>query len=227
MPEKEDVQYTRDDNTQCSDDPDDEREQHGEVDNSLLFVAIFDHSLNVHEELLESGAILRCMLANWKELSLHDGVQSHRVDRNTRALGDNNDKSTLELEINKEGNVVGTLLTFRQLGEDQETAPSSTAAGEPHTLPNGSHWFKIAFCHTAGAHDTECPNASIDQEDVGDDDGNGEDPLGDFERHLRLYLTGPLVKGKEVHGGEGIGGIDGARDEDEDPKPGVGEGCQA
>ena len=167
------------------------------------------------------------MLTNREKLGLHDGVQGHGVDRNTWSLSDNDDESALELEVDEESNVVGSLLTFRQLGEDQKTTPTSATAGESHTLPDSSHWLEVAFCHTAGAHDTECPDASVDQEDVGDNDGNGENPFGNFERYLRLYLTGPLVEGEEVHGGEGIGGVHGAGDEDEDPKPGVGEGCQA
>ena len=57
MPEEEEVQDTSDNETQRSDDPDDEREQHGEVDDCFLLVAGLDHELDVHEELLEVGAI--------------------------------------------------------------------------------------------------------------------------------------------------------------------------
>ena len=147
MPQKEDVEDTGDDDAQCGDDPDDKGEQHSEVDNSFLLVAGLDHSLDVHEKLLKSGAIFGGVLANRQELSLHDGVQSHGVDRNTRPLSNNDDESALELEVHEEGNVVGTLLTLRQLSKDEETAPSSSAAGKPHTLPDSGHGLKITFSH--------------------------------------------------------------------------------
>lgn len=167
------------------------------------------------------------MLADRQELSLHDSVQSHSVDCNAWALGDNDDQSALELEVDEESNVIGSLFTLGQLGEDQETTPSSATAGESHTLPDSGHWFEVAFCDAARSHDTECSDASVDQEDIGDDDGNSEDPFGDLERYLGLYLTGPLVEGEEIDGCESVGGVDGTGDENEDPEPGVGEGCQA
>ena len=64
-----------------------------------------------------------------KNLRLHDSVQCHGIDGDTWPLGDDDDERTLELEVNKECNVVGTLLTLRQLCEDQESSPSAAAAG--------------------------------------------------------------------------------------------------
>lgn len=162
------------------------------------------------------------MLTNWEQLGLHNSIQGHGIDRDAWALSDNDNKRTLELKVDEKSNVVGALLTLRQLSEDQEAAPPSATAGEPHTLPDSSHWLKIALCHTTGAHDPERSQESIGQEDVGDNDGNGKDPLGNLERYLRLYLTGPFIEGEEVDGGEGIGGVDGAGDENENPEPGVG-----
>lgn len=217
MPKEEDVEDAGDDDTERCNNPDDQGKQHSEVDDSLLLVACLDHSLDVQEELLKARAILRCVLTNREELSLHDSVQGHGVDCDTGALSNNDDESALELKVDEESNVVGPLLTFRQLSEDKESAPTAATAGEAHTLPDSSHWLQIAFRDTAGTHDTDCSNASVDQEYVGNNDRDGEDPFRDFERHLGLYLARPLVEGKEIDGGEGISGVDGAGDEDEDP----------
>ncbi len=43
----------------------------------------------------------------------------------------------------------------------------------------------------------------------------------------RTHLTGPLVEREKIDGGEGIGGVDSAGGEDEDPEPCVGKRRQA
>jgi hypothetical protein len=112
---------------------------------------------------------------------------------------------TLELEVHKEGNVVGTLLTLCQFSKDKETSPALARLGQTHTLPDGSQWLEVALCYTARAHDTDGPDSPIDEKDVGDDDGDGEDPFGDLKGHLWLHLTRPFVEGEQVDGGKGIG----------------------
>lgn len=164
------------------------------------------------------------MFANRKELGLHNSVQGHGVDGDTGALSDNDDERALKLEVDEKGNVIGTLLTLCQLSKDQKAAPSSAAVGQPHRLPDSSHWLEVAFCHAARAHDPESPHTSVAQENIRDDDSDGEDPLGNLERYLGLYLAGPLIEGEKVDGSEGIGGVNSAGDEGEDPEPGVGKG---
>lgn len=51
---KADIHQCSDDETQSSNDPDDQREQHGEVNDCFSLVALLDHDLDVDEELLEA-----------------------------------------------------------------------------------------------------------------------------------------------------------------------------
>lgn len=74
MPEEEDIEQGRYDETQGGNDPDDQREQHGEVDDALLLVAVINHGLDVDKELLEIGTILRRVVSPRYQLGLHDGI---------------------------------------------------------------------------------------------------------------------------------------------------------
>jgi hypothetical protein len=89
------------------------------------------------------------VVTGWDQLGLHDGVQSHSVDGCSGSLGNDDEKSALELEVYEERDVVGTLLTLGQLGEDQESPPTLSSLGDSHTLPDGSHRLEVAFRHTA------------------------------------------------------------------------------
>ena len=133
---------------------------------------------------------------------------------------------TFKLKVDKEGNVVDALPRLGQFGEDQEAAPSLAALGQPHALPDGRERLKVAFSDAAGSYDANCPDPAVYQEDIGDDDADGEDPLGHVKADLGPHLARPLVEGEEINGGEGVGGVDGARSEDEDPQPNVGKGGQ-
>ena len=167
------------------------------------------------------------MLADGQEVRLHDGVQSHGVEGNARSLCNNDEQGALELEVDKKGDVVGTLLTLGQLGKDQKTTPALASLGNAHTLQYSSQWLKVALRDTSCAHNAQSPDPSIYEKDIGDDDGNGEDPFGHVEGYGRLDLARPFVKSKEIDGSEGVGGIDGTRDEDENPQPGVRERREA
>jgi len=163
------------------------------------------------------------MVADWEELSLHDGVQSHGIDGNARTLRNDNEESALKLEVDEEGNVVGALLTLSELCEYEKSSPTLTALGDAHTLHDGGKWFEVAFCHAARLDNPQGTKPAVEQKHVGDNDGDGEDPFGNLEWDLGLDLARPIVEGEQVHCGEGVGGIDGARDEDEDPEPGIGQ----
>jgi hypothetical protein len=125
-------------------------------------------------------------------------------------LGDDYKQSALELKVYKESNVVGTLLTLGQLCKDQETAPALASLGDAHTLEYGSQWLEVAFRDTSCPHDTQSSDPSVGEKDIGDDNGDGEDPFGNVKRHGRLDLARPFVKSKEVDGGEGVGSVNGA-----------------
>jgi hypothetical protein len=142
-------------------------------------------------------------------------------------LSDNDEQSALELEVDKERDVVGALFTLGQLGKDEKASPSLAGLGDAHTLPDGSHGFKVAFRHTARLDDTYGAVVAVQQEYVGDDDGYSEDPLGNIKRNGGLDLVGPVVECKQIDGGESISDVDGTRDDDEDPQPDVGEGREA
>ena len=52
---------------------------------------------------------------------------------------------TFELEVDKERNVIDTLLTSRQFGEDQKSLPSLATLCDAHTLDDGGERLKIAL----------------------------------------------------------------------------------
>lgn len=134
---------------------------------------------------------------------------------------------TLELKVDKERQVINTLTASRQFGKDQESAPALTLICHAHTLPDDSERLKVALGDATRPNGTQSPDPSVEEEDVGHNDGDGEDPFDDVEADNRLDLTGPLIKGKEVDGREGIGSVDGDREDDENPQPAVGDGRKA
>jgi hypothetical protein len=69
--------------------------------------------------------------------------------------------STFELEIDKKGNVIDTLLTSRQFSKDQESFPSLATLCDAHTLDDGSERLKIALRHASRSDDLNCPDPSI------------------------------------------------------------------
>lgn len=96
-----------------------------------------------------------------------------------------------------------------------------TFLGQSHTLEDGSKRLEIALGNAARAHDADCANPSVDQEGVGDDNADGEDPLGDVEIDFGLDLTRPFVEGEEIDSCKGIGSVDGTRHNDQDPQPDI------
>lgn len=139
---------------------------------------------------------------------------------------DNDEQCALELEVDEEGNVVGTLFAPRQLSKDEEAPPALSLFCDSHTLTDGGKWFEVAFRHTAGPEDTQGAEPAVQEKDIGYDDGDGKDPFGYLKRDLGLDLTRPVIEGEQVHCGEGIGGVNSTRDNDEDPQPGIGEWCK-
>lgn len=164
------------------------------------------------------------MIAHREQLRLHDSIQGHAVNSNSWPLSDDDEKRALELEVNEERDVIGTLFTLGQFSEDQEAPPTLSTASDSHTLQDGGKRFEIAFGDAAGAHDPQGHDPAIEEKDIRNDDSDGEDPFGNLEGNLGLDLTRPLVEGEEIDGSESIGGVDGARDDDEDPQPNIGKG---
>lgn len=228
MPEEEYVEKDGEEERQEGNDPDDQGEQHGEVDDRLLPVSLLDHGFDVEEKLGDGRFSLgRCMVSFGYEPGLYNSPQRQGVDNDAWALCQDNDQSTFELEVDEKGNVVDALSALGQFSKDQEAAPSLAAFGQSQTLEDGGQRFKIALGDAARAYDAECANPSVGQEDVGDDDADGENPLCDVEIDFGFDLARPFVEGEEIDGGKGVGSVDGARDDDEDPQPNVGKGCEA
>lgn len=154
------------------------------------------------------------MIAYGKKLCLHDGVKSHGIDGDSRTLSDYDEEGALELKVDENSNVVGTLLGLGQFSKDQEASPTLTALCHTHTLPDSGKRLEIAFCHATGSHHAQGHDPSVQEEDVGNDDGNGKDPFGDLKGNLGLDLAGPFVEGQKIDGSKGIGGVNCARDND-------------
>lgn len=161
------------------------------------------------------------MRGPWARMTMRAPMEGQRGP----VVGERN--GTFELEVDKEGNIIDALAALGQLGEDQEASPSLTRFSQSHTLEDGSQRLEVAFGHATGAQDADGANPSVCEEDVRDDDADGEDPLCDVEVDLWLHLARPLVEGEQVDGGKGISGVDGARDDDENPQPDVREGRKA
>jgi hypothetical protein len=95
VPEEEDVEDDGEEQCEGADDPDDEGEQHSEVDDGLLLVASLDERVNVHEELLERGSVVcSSVIADGNELGLHDSPKRHGIDSSSRALRDDEEEGT-------------------------------------------------------------------------------------------------------------------------------------
>ena len=68
---------------------------------------------------------------------------------------------TFELEVDKERNVIDTLLTSRQFGEDEKPLPSLATLCDAHTLDDGGERFEVALRHAARSDDLDCPEPSV------------------------------------------------------------------
>lgn len=101
------------------------------------------------------------MVASGNNLGLHNGVQSHGIDGDTGTLGDNDEQGALELEVNKEGNVVDAFFTLGQLRKDEETAPTLAGGSYAHTLPDGGQRLEVALSDASGAHDAHSPDPTV------------------------------------------------------------------
>jgi hypothetical protein len=134
---------------------------------------------------------------------------------------------TLELEVDEKRNIINTLAASRQFSKDEEPAPPLPILAEAHTLEDGSQRLEVAFGDAARADDAPCSDPPVYEEDIGDDDADGEDPLGDSEADFGFDLARPFIESKEINGGEGVGGVDGDGHEDKEPQPDIREGRKA
>jgi hypothetical protein len=95
VPQEEDIEDNGEEERDGRDGPDDEGEQHGEVDDRLLLVAGLGHGLDVLEELDERALVFRGgMVTDRNELGLHDGPQGEGVDDHARSLSDYDKEGT-------------------------------------------------------------------------------------------------------------------------------------
>lgn len=77
MPEKKDVEQDGKEERQEGNNPDEQGEQHGEVDDCLLFVSLLHHGFDVEEELRDGGFALGCSVFSLGyDLGFHDSPKS-------------------------------------------------------------------------------------------------------------------------------------------------------
>lgn len=82
----------------------------------------------------------------------------------------------MQVEICKNGNILGALLALCQFGKDQETAVA-LAIAHTNGLPSDSQVVKIAFGNVATPHDANGTDGFKSEVDKGQQDAHAEDPF--------------------------------------------------
>lgn len=133
----------------------------------------------------------------------------------------------MEREEREQCYVFRTLLTLRQLCEDQEASPSSALLSHANALQSNSQTIQITLCNGTALHDSRCTHIFVAKIDPRRNDRAREDPFRDIERDIRLYLSRPSIESEEVDGRESIDAIDGNGDGEGDPEISVCKRCPA
>lgn len=210
-------------------DPNHQSEQHTEQDHGLEIIFLCEN-LHVVEELqdLRGSVVFRCIFAAWDKVGLHDRPQRDRIEDLAGPIGEDGVHPELEGEVGVKRDILGSFLTFGQLGKDKEAFPPTTFPSEDsETLDTNGKRVQVASCDTARAHRTNRKHPSVNQESEGHENTDGENPTRDSERDGGLHATAPAREGEQVDSGKGIGSIDGKRDKQKHPEEEVGEGCPA
>jgi hypothetical protein len=115
----------------------------------------------------------------------------------------------LEAEKGEQSNVLSSLFTLGQLGENEETLPTLPAP-QPNTLETRSQAVEEAFGDATAAHDGDGAEELVCQVGTGEKDTDGEDPFRNVEGDQlgRLDLGRPLVEGEKLVGCENVDGVD-------------------
>lgn len=213
MPEEGEVEDGRCNQTQGAEDPDDQGEQHAEVDDGLSLIFV-PQCANVDEELLKGRVIGICSGHN---VGSEHGIQCHGIDTNTRPLGENDADGGLEGKVDEEGDVVGALSALSQGIEDEEALEAASA----HALHIDSQRVQKALCHASSSQDAYGSDPFIEAQGPRQANTDGEDPLAVFQVQSRLDLTAPAIKGKQIDSSEGVDSVDGNPNQSHKPEPDV------
>jgi hypothetical protein len=112
------------------------------------------------------------------------------------------------LEIDKDSNPSGLLLTFSQFTENQKPFITS---GDPEGLPRYGKRVEIIIGDAVSFHDANSTDPFVKEKSPREQDTATENPFLDIKVDFGLNLTGPFVEGKQVDGGKGIKSVDGDR----------------
>lgn len=129
----------------------------------------------------------------------------------------------MKVKVAEKSNVLGSLFTLGQGGENQESLPSFPAKNA-QTLEFRGQVIKEGFGDTSASHSPVGTNVLVDEVDSGEDDADGENPLCYVGRNERLGLNlgrPLLLEGQELNHGKNVDNVNGARDTDGNPKVGV------
>lgn len=127
-----------------------------------------------------------------------------------------------------QSHIFGAFLTLCQFGENEESFPSATLAGEDaKALHAHCKRVQVASSDTAGTDRANGENPTVHEECERGENAGGEDPSRDFEWNGRFNAARPTREGQQVDCGEGVDTIDGKRDKQEHPEEEIGESFPA
>jgi hypothetical protein len=209
VPEEDNIKDSGDDQAQSTENPDDEGEQHTAV-NDTLHAILVEECSDVDPKLLKTGMVGGL---GRDDVSGEDGVQGHGVDALARTFGEDDAKGGFEGEVDEKGDIIGTLFTLGELGEDQEAPPTLIS----HTLDVDGQWVEEVISDSAPSDDADGANPFVEAKGPRDENANGEDPLAVFEVQSGFDAGAPTVESQQVDGREGIDHVDGDTDKGHDP----------
>lgn len=175
VPEEEKVEEHGEEQAQGSEDPDDEREDHAGQDDSLFLVPV-GKDTKVLEELEDRR---RSILVLGVELGDVHFPQRQGVDDLSRSRAEDDTDPRLEREVREQRHVLGTLLTLRQLREDQEALPATTLAKDANGLESDSQGVEVTLSHGAAFDNEMRTDVLVDDIDPRRNDAAGENPFRD------------------------------------------------
>lgn len=175
VPEEEEVEEHGEQQAQGGKDPDDEREDHAGQDNGL-FLVLVGQDTEVLEELQDRG---RSIPVPGVEHGNVHRPQRQGVDDLSWSRAEDDSNPRLEREVGEERHILGTLLTLRQLREDQETLPATALAKDANGLESDGQGIEVALSHGAALDNQMCSDVLVYDIDPRRNDAAGEDPFRD------------------------------------------------
>lgn len=125
--------------------------------------------------------------------------------------------------MREERNIIGAFLALGELRKHEEALPTPSFLSYPHTLNAYRQRIEVTLSHSTSFHDTDRAQPSKEQKDERQDDTAGKDPPRICHWDVRLDLTTPSVKSKEIDSSEGVNSIDGDGDKNRDVQDAIGQ----